>query len=283
MKIAIHKREVSYSDGWIKYCEDQDISYKIVNCFDTNIVETLKDCDGLMWHWQHHDPFARLFARQLIRSLEKINFKVYPSSATAWHFDDKIGQKYLLEANSIPFIPTHIFYDKKEARTWAKSTNFPKVFKLSKGASALNVKLVQNYSQAKKLIKRAFSRGFLYSSRTARVKDDLLNLKKERNFQKFLRLLKGIVRVVFPKDVEKLFPKEKGYIYFQDFLPNNEFDIRVEVIGNRCSAMRRYNRKDDFRASGSGSWSFDPEAISKEVIEIAFKTAKKIKFTICCF
>ena len=48
MKIAIHKREGSYSDGWIKYCENQGITYKIVNCFDTDIVETIKDCNGLL-------------------------------------------------------------------------------------------------------------------------------------------------------------------------------------------------------------------------------------------
>ena len=30
-------------------------------------------------------------------------------------FDDKIGQKYLLEALGIPFINSHVFYDKYEA------------------------------------------------------------------------------------------------------------------------------------------------------------------------
>lgn len=51
--------------------------------------------------------------------------------------------------------------------------------------------------------------------------------------------------------------REKKYILFQEYLPDNEFDTRVTVIGNRAFAFRRFNRKKDFKASGSGEIDYD--------------------------
>ena len=36
MKIAIHHTRGSFSDGWIQYCEENNIDYKLVNYFDQN-------------------------------------------------------------------------------------------------------------------------------------------------------------------------------------------------------------------------------------------------------
>lgn len=55
MKIAIHHRPGSFSDRWIAYCQQKSIDYKIVNCYDSDIVEQVKDCDALMWHHHHAD------------------------------------------------------------------------------------------------------------------------------------------------------------------------------------------------------------------------------------
>ena len=70
--------------------------------------------------------------------------------------------------------------------------------------------------------------------------------------------------------------REKGYIYFQDFVPDNEFDTRLYVIGNRCFGGLRYNRKNDFRASGSGISTFDPELIDLECVKTAFQLSEKL-------
>lgn len=63
-------------------------------------------------------------------------------------------------------------------------------------------------------------------------------------------------------------PIEKGYIYFQEFLPNNAHDTRVVVIGRRAFAFRRFNRPGDFRASGSGLTDLDPSQINLTCIEL---------------
>jgi len=53
MKIAIHHREESFSNEWISFCKEKNINYKIVNCYDTDIISQLGDCDVLMWHHHH--------------------------------------------------------------------------------------------------------------------------------------------------------------------------------------------------------------------------------------
>jgi hypothetical protein len=64
---------------------------------------------------------------------------------------------------------------------------------------------------------------------------------------------------------------------FQEFLPNNDFDTRLIVLGNRCFGIRRYNRKNDFRASGSGFLDFNPEYIDKRAIKLSFDIATKLE------
>lgn len=136
MKIAIHKRDGSFSDGWISYCEKNNIDYKIVNAFDSDIVEQVKDCDAFMWHHRHADSDA-LFSKQLLYSLEIAGKKVFPNFNTTWHFDDKVGQKYLLESIGVPLVPSHAFYTKTEAKSYINKCNYPTIFKLRGGLAHL--------------------------------------------------------------------------------------------------------------------------------------------------
>ena len=75
---------------------------------------------------------------------------------------------------------------------------------------------------------------------------------------------------------QKLLKREKGYVYFQEFIPNNTYDTRILVVGDRCFSSRRYVRKNDFRASGSGSGDHSPNFTSKESLKIAFDLADKL-------
>ena len=47
MKIAFHNTG-GFTPRWIEYCEKNNIQYKKVNAYDTDIVEQLKDCDAFM-------------------------------------------------------------------------------------------------------------------------------------------------------------------------------------------------------------------------------------------
>jgi hypothetical protein len=276
MKIAIHNRPGSFSDRWILFCQKNKIPYKIVDCYSSDIIIELKDCDGLMWHWNHEDYRDQNFARQLIFSVEMTGIKVFPSFNTCWHFDDKVGQKYLLEAINAPLVPSYTFYNKGEAIKWIDNNTFPKVFKLRGGAGSSNVKLIRDKNAAKRVIRRAFNKGFPLVNRIACFKDRLWILKRDKNSKAIIHVFKGLIRFFYPPEGISLLPRQKGYVYFQDFIPNNEFDDRIIVIGDRAIAIRRFNREGDFRASGSGLIKHDSSLFDSKTIKIAFDIAGQI-------
>jgi len=275
MKIAIHYRPESFSDRWIEYCKENNIPYKIVNAYDTDIIQQVDDCTAFMWHHTQCDYRDKLFAKQLIYSLEAKGLKVFPHFHTTWHFDDKVGQKYLLEAIGAPLVPSYVFYDKKEAVEWVNQTTFPKVFKLRGGAGSANVQLVPTKKDAIRLVNRAFGKGFPQFNRRGNLKERIRKYKEGKDT--LWGVCKGIGRLFIPTELAKMVGPEKGYVYFQDFIPNNTFDIRIIIVANKAFAIKRLTRKNDFRASGSGMIIYNKEEIDEQCVKIAFIVNEKIK------
>lgn len=278
MKIAIHHREGSFSDRWIRYCEENEVLFKVVNCYDNDIIEQLADCDALMWHHHHANYKDVLFAKQLLNSVSQSGKSVFPDYNSNWHFDDKVGQKYLLESIGAPFVKSYVFYTKQEALKWMESTTYPKVFKLRGGAGASNVKLIRTKKDALFYISKAFGRGFSKFDRIGYLKDEIRKFKINNNNNKTLiGIFKGIARLFISTKFAKILGKEKGYAYFQEFIPNNTFDIRVIVVGEKAFAVKRMTRENDFRASGSGLILYEKKDIDERCIKIAFDVNKKLK------
>jgi glutathione synthase/RimK-type ligase-like ATP-grasp enzyme len=275
MKIAIHPSEMFFSDRWIRYCQEKQLAYKLVSMYDSDIIAKVCDCDIVMWHWSHIEAKDKIFAQQLIRSLEVMNKHVFPDSNTCWHFDDKIGQKYLFEAAGIPHVPTAVFYDKGTALAWLKQQTFPKVFKLRGGSGSRNVVLVKSYFQAQRLVKQAFGRGFLSFKVFSDVKTYIR--KKQRSGEIWGKLLNAPKAIMRRWGIRQAMTREKGYVIFQEYIEGNEYDTRVVVIGDRAFGLRRYCRPNDFRASGSGNITYEPDLISQECLKIAFDTTRRLK------
>lgn len=274
MKIAIHHRKIGFSERWIEYCKNKNIPFKLVNAFDTDIIAQLKDCQVLMWHHSHINFEETIAAQSILTALEHAGVKVFPDHNTAWHFDNKIAQKYLLEAIGAPLVTSYVFYDKKKALSWVEKTDFPKVFKLKNGAGSKNVRLVHSKQQAIKLINKSFGKGFLFIDKWNYLKE--LKYKKQASLPYLVDVIRGLKRGLFPKKNRSQFQNERGYIYFQDFMPNNDSDTRVIVIGDKAFAVKRMVRENDFRASGSGNAFYDKGKIDLRCVKIAFEINAKI-------
>lgn len=273
--IAIHDRPGSFSDRWIEYCTTRRIAFERVDCLGSDIVNRCKGVDAVLWHWSHGDPADRLVARQVIFSLEQAGKLVFPSVATCWHFDDKIAQKYLLEAIGAPLVPSYVFTRKDDALRWIETATWPKVFKLRCGAGSNNVRLVRSQREAQALCNQAFGRGFPMVP--GYLADLRTRIRKAKNPAQFREKLSRAPRTLMNLlALRRALPREKGYIYFQDFLPNNAFDTRITVIGNRAFGFRRLNRPGDFRASGSGKLDYTTELINPRCVEVAFKVTNRI-------
>ena len=272
--LAIHDSQNGFSPRWVEYCNENKIPYKLVDCHANDIIRQLEPCFALLWHYSQSDPKDLLIARQILSALEHAEFTLFPDFRTAWHFDDKVGQKYLFDALNIPTMGTYIFIDRSDALKWAATTDYPKVFKSRHGAGSSNVQLVPNAAQARRLISRAFRRGFPVYRPWDNLKERFYKWRSGKVGA--LELLKGGVRFFYPPRFSRVLGRDTGYIYFQDFAANNDSDIRVIVIGEKAFGIRRWVRPGDFRASGSGRISYEPEKIDIECVELAFQLSKKI-------
>jgi glutathione synthase/RimK-type ligase-like ATP-grasp enzyme len=280
MRIAIHHREGSFSGYWIDWCKRHDVDHLVVDAYRSDLIDHLRatGCDAFMWHW-HHSLFAdQLFARQLTLALETAGIKTFPSVRTAWHYDDKLGQKYLLEAAELPSVEAHVFYDPREALRWLETCPLPVVHKLRGGAGGQSVRLVRDRAQARRLVKRAFGRGFAPVDLWALAKDSVWRMRRDRTLKSVFRVPYAFLRALFNVKPRRaaLRPPERGYVYFQEFIPDNEFDDRYAVIGERCFCVRRLVPKNDFRASGSGLWQHDKDQFPLDSIRLAFEVADRI-------
>jgi glutathione synthase/RimK-type ligase-like ATP-grasp enzyme len=231
--------------------------------------------DLFVFRWQQADSHHQM-AHALIPIIEgEMGIKCFPNMKTCWHYDDKIRQYYLLRAHGLPIVDTRVFWDRKPALEWLRSAPFPVVFKLKGGAGSSNVVLLKDAPQARRLINAMFSAGIrperIPHPQATRWKDFTPYKEMHRWGGNVLRKLRG-------EDMSPFWQRHKNYVLFQMFLPGNDHDTRVTVIGDRAFAFRRFNRDNDFRSSGSGRISYETGAIDLKFVEKAFEVSGSLSF-----
>ncbi len=281
--IAIHKGG-SWNRNWILYCEENGIQYKKVDCYSTNILKEIKGCTALLWLFHHSYPQDLLIARSVLNSAKNMGLKIFPDFYTNWHFDDKVAQKYLFESFNLPAPKAWVFVDKVKALSFRDNCDYPIVAKLKRGAGSYNVKLINNRKEYTKYVKLMFGKGISPSpSIMADAKHKVLSTGKKSGLKGVLQRLKKIPHFfkIMSKS-RKYLGNEKGYCYFQEFMPNNSQDIRISVVGDRAWGYTRGVRKGDFRASGSGLNNYSKSSIPIELISKSFEVVEKLKMQSCC-
>ncbi|MBM3206592.1 MAG: hypothetical protein FJZ43_03155 [Candidatus Staskawiczbacteria bacterium] len=281
MKLAIHNSISGFHPRWVAYCEKKGIPYKLVNCYSNDLIEQLNDCKALMWHFNQGTHKDNIVAKQVLFALQHIGFVVFPDFRTAWHFDDKVGQKYLFELIGAPLVPSYNFFDKTEAIDWLEYVTFPKVFKLRVGAGSQNVRLIRNKSQCLKIINKAFGKGFPKYDAWGSLKERFYNFRKGK--MPFFEVLKGVMRLLYAPSYARLGGNEVGYVYFQDFIPNNDSDTRIIVIDGKAFGLKRYVRDGDFRASGSGNFAYAKDLFDERCVKISFEITSKLGLQVAAF
>ena len=274
-----------YKTEYPKYQKERNDLYKLilsVNNIDyielhidePDFWEKVKKVDLFLFRWAHVEDHHQLVSTILPIIENHHRIKCFPNLDTCWHYDDKIKQCYLLKSLGYPIVDSWIFWEKEHALEWAQDANYPAVFKLKKGAGSSNVILIKNKKEAIKIINKMFDEGIISSDRiphTGKIKDE--------SIENFLRYKAD--KYIFNKirgHTPTTWQTEKNYVLFQKYLPNNSFDTRIRVIGNRASAVRRFVRKNDFRASGSGNWDLDYSKIDLKFVELALKISRELKF-----
>ena len=259
-------RRQSASDRWQELAQEAGFETRIVDVYRSDILEQLRDCCGFMW-WFHQRE--RHLAKRIVFSIEQaLRIPVFPDWKTAWHFDDKVGQRYLLDAAGIPAPRTWIFWNHEEALEFCRQAKYPIVLKLAQGIVSENVKLVADRTEAEFWVNNMFGEGV----------DSLNKWPPPIGWRKLRKRLGAARRMLLGQPLQTVFASlERGYVLFQEFLPGNEFDTRMSVIGDRAFGFRRHNRPGDFRASGSGRIDWDHTQIPPEKVNLAFRAARALQ------
>jgi glutathione synthase/RimK-type ligase-like ATP-grasp enzyme len=275
--IAIHKSENSFSDRWIQYCKSNKIEFITVNIYDSNIIIILRqnNVQVLFAHLELFGDKIKLTSKAILLNIEKSGVKVFPDHNTFFSYDDKLSQKYVFEALQIPHAPTHVFYNKKDAKQWLSDTAYPIVFKLRCGSRSSNVVLLKNKKCATLCLNKMFGRGIKpVSSAFYDFKTKIHAHSHKRDWAATIKRLPNTLK--YTLNASFTMSREKNYYLVQEFMPGNSFDTRVVIIGNKAIAFRRHNRPNDFRASGSMNADLNQEKINKSAILLSFEAANKI-------
>jgi len=268
-------RSGSFSDRWIESCRQRAIAFSVVNPLDADFLDRGKDLRALLWHWSHADHIAAMMARQITAALEAMDVIVFPSTATSWHFDDKIGQAYLLRAVGAPIPRTWVFFERDAALRWVEHASFPIVHKLRGGAGASNVTLVTGRDRARGICHRAFTRGFVEVP--SYFRDARSRIGRLASWDELVsKARRAPAMIIAGARLRRSAPRARGYVLFQEFMPGNSGDTRVTVIGDRAFGFVRANRPGDFRASGSGQIDHDPRRVDQRCVAMAFAVARRI-------
>ncbi|UFS72702.1 hypothetical protein LPW11_11005 [Geomonas sp. RF6] len=283
MRIGIHPDHMwgsSYSDRWIEFLMAKNVEIVDLDLLAPDFLEQAHKCDGIMWRWFHTQDHKQS-AKMILYTIDKyLGIPVFPSEEMSWHFDDKVAQYYLLKTLDAPQPDASVFWDIEAAISWARSAIYPTVFKLAAGAGASNVLKVDSSAHAVQLIRKMFCEGIFPMTMNEYRGPVLPRTRREAKAR--VRRVADALRYArtgdFPRLPEFWWKPEKGYVYFQEFLPGNAFDTRVTVIGDRAFAFRRMNRPNDFRASGSGNIDWAPGEIDPACLNIAFEVSERAGF-----
>jgi glutathione synthase/RimK-type ligase-like ATP-grasp enzyme len=279
MIVAIHPDYVGPGDAssprWEEMLRAQGFDVKIVDLYRPDVVNQLRDVEGLMWRFSHFRLMQQVARRVLRVAEETLGLTVYPDQNTAWHYDDKIAQALLFQALGIPSPSTSIWFRKADALAAIEHAQFPVVLKLSGGAGSENVRRLDGPDEARLWATRLFDEGVFSFGSVAEPAAWPLS-RRVRGALKALILGKPLWAPPPPAG-----DLHRGYLILQEFLDGNEFDTRITVIGHRAFGYRRFNRPNDFRASGSGLLDRDPTQIDHRFVQLAFETARKLRSQSC--
>lgn len=267
-----------WNKPWIDFAKENDMSCTIFNPEDLDLIDKLKTVDIVLWHFSGYSYTEMLISKSILFSAKAMGKKIFPDFSDVWHFDDKIAETYLLQSIKAPLPNSLMFYDLKTIKDFLDSgkSNFPYVAKLRNGSGSHNVKMIQNKEELNKYASVMFNKGF--SSAPSLLYKTTSNIKSSKSIKTFINRVKKIPEFLRTLKNSKKFPNEKGYVYLQEFIPNDGYDLKIVVVGDKLSFIGRNIREGEFRASGGGDLFYDKSFVTQNVIDSAFKTSDKLGF-----
>lgn len=231
------RQEYPYWTKFERFLINNQIPFEYYEAHLSNWLEKAGQFDVILWITEWAEPHCLDEVRRKTYILEKLCGKVcFPSFYTHMWNEDKLTQYELLRLNNLPVVETFISHDLAEILQRSPQLEYPLVAKSSTGAGSMAVELVKDSQQAEKISKTIFS---------------------------------TVGRTTFLP-----YFRQKDYVYFQKFQPNEGYDLRIIVVGDIIIGYYRDVPKGEFRASGMHNERF--EALPEDAMKLAREVARKL-------
>lgn len=227
-------KERAYFPKYERFLKHNNVNYSYYDPYRSDWMEEAEKYDLIIWHTDS-DPSTQDIAKGKIRILEEMGKSCLPSYDEIWSYENKIRASYLYKLHKLPAIPTFVSHSKPEVINYLKNAKYPLISKISTGSASFGVDKLENYEQAKKVI------------------DQIFSYKGKQTYFKY--------------------SNQKDYVYFQDFIEDATYDLRVMSVGDDLFGYYRYPNKGDFRASGAGN--YEKKEIPTEALELAYQVKEK--------
>lgn len=211
-----YKVEVVTFDWLINQAQWQNISNRIV------------------FYTSSQDKEYRGYIDDIIYQLGQKNY-LLPRYELLKAHENKLYAEILLKNHGIFSLQSWMFATVTDMRKYLDKIKYPAIVKASTGSGSISVYKADTKEKLIKLAKK---------------------ICRTKGYYEYYP--KYFYRKLLHKDVEQYLLDEKyhGKFVVQEFVPNLQEDWKILVFGHKFFVLNRKVRKKDFRASGSGEFSY---------------------------
>lgn len=189
--------------------------------------------DDFIFYTSSDDFIIRSFIKDKLYILDRVA-KIIPSYEHLMAHENKGFQQLWRDYKKFGNLNGRYICEKKDI-----PEIYPYVLKTIDGAGSKGVRLIENKTQKEKFEKKEFKVSFG---------------RKIKIFHRWCFFNK-------PNFKEYLFRHQaRSLLVTQDYIPKLKNDYKILIFGNKYYILKRDTRKNDFRASGSGCFSFEINA-----------------------
>jgi glutathione synthase/RimK-type ligase-like ATP-grasp enzyme len=197
------------------------------------------------------------YIQDILIYIESNNGIIIPNFNSFIAHENKMLQELEMKRLDIKSPNSNIVGTYEEGIAFLSEANFPIIAKKSKGFGSKTVEKINSLKEGKIFLKKNLTDGFTF------------------NMEYFKWLYKKW-------KYDTLYPKQHGKVIFQEMIENLLFDWKVLIFNDVCFVLKRFTKKDDFRASGSGIFDYTPIPSAK-VLDFALETKTKLKIPFASF
>lgn len=195
-------------------------------------------------------PAYKRYIEDHLQALRETGANLVPDFSLFLAHEDKMMQSLLLEGTDLTYPSTHTVGTLEEGRELLTDLSYPMVGKTARGFASEQVREITTKEDGEAFLKA--------------------HLQQDYDFQKC-----GPVTQLYRKvRYGERYSQGVGRIVLQEKIEAVDHDWKVLIFGETAFALKRYTKDDDFRASGSGKFTFDEEP-PDAVLDCALQTREE--------